>query len=497
MVRPEVLSQRNRRFGLRVRVITNAWRRFAHVPALAVVMLAFAGYSTGQESEEPLSDVEWRKGYHGFAVICSAMGYEVQTDLNAFGRLPPEESLIVAFGDVSRVNMNLNQFLGRGGALLVASDRGGNGDLRQLGIGFQPGPFSARNPSEAFDGIRDCPLVSWLDRSHPSTNGINAIATNRPGGLQVNQRVIRSLGMVESTKPIAFMPSVRSSNGRPYTNQSLIFAHELQLRNGVRAMFVADQSIFSNQMIVLEDNARFTQQTLEWLAEFDDSLERRKYVIIISDRAVLPDLNPSSVEVTLPPPDPADVMRALKNLPPDVLVDFGNSVIAAIEDEGVVNELLSRETARSRNNFYRRFILITLALICGLILIWKLLFGTSMHDRWKQSTRADGEPLDTDMFDGCYERFLASHELLREFQNRTFDRLGHLTEATIGTLFVEGSRSSTRQLRAELRLLARQLRRFNPHEWTEKNFGAVEKRIERWQAWYDAGQLVSRPMPTR
>lgn len=466
--------------------------RGAFVVALIGAVLGV--FSTGSVSaqESMLDDGEWRRGYHGFSVLCQSLGFEIQDDPNEWRRKPANRSLLVIFGDQSFIPLNLVDYINEGGALLVASDRDGRNRMQSLGVRFYAGPFYAASADDCYDGLQDCPIVSRFVTDNPAVAGLNNVVTNRPGYLSLGRPY--GLSQLRQRGPIAELPPLQYEIGsRRLRSIEMPFAVAFETGTAGRALFIADQSVFANQMIVIGDNARFAQQSLAWLREVDGTLETRDNILVISDRQVLPPLDPSEVDVVLPPPNPADVINALRSLPPDLLIDFGNSVVAAVEDEGVMNDLLSETVNRPSDRQLRRFILLTLAIGIGLILLWRILFGASMHDRFKQLTNSNGEPLEADTPDGAYERFLAAHELLRSFQIHVADGLGPVSEATIGAIGVEGNHGATRRMRQDMKELARGLRRFQRNEWTERRLANIETQIGQWKAWYDSGILLGQP----
>ena len=60
----------------------------------------------------------------------------------------------------------------------------------------------------------------------------------------------------------------------------------------------------------------------------------------MDDQPIRPE-DPQSVAVQLPPPTREQVWNALQQLPPELLLEFGNEIATLVEDENLVNELMS------------------------------------------------------------------------------------------------------------------------------------------------------------
>ena len=171
---------------------------------------------------------------------------------------------------------------------------------------------------------------------------------------------------------MAFLPPLQNSTG------SNAFIASVENRSGGRLLAAADQSIFTNQMIAYEDNDLFAYQSLLWLKG-----ENRKHVMVICNGKVQPSLDPSDVELSIPPPSASEVMEALRSLPPSAMLEFGNSVATVLEDQNMVNEFIHENMDKVSDVQMNRFLiflffgLICLTFVVAFVLQKKLLRQTA------------------------------------------------------------------------------------------------------------------------
>ena len=245
----------------------NRARRVFHVVAwLGVMTCPLAGQLPKLPEITPF-------GIDGFRLMLQQ--HEPQTTQALVGAAlenSPRDTVIVMLGDLSlvpRFSLQIERFVDNGGCLLLASDlRGVDVEPTSiLGVWLKPTGNVGR--SQAYRGFRDCPVVTEFDREAvPSLfEGVDSIIANRPGELTFTQSASRA---------IAWLPT-RGARPRPV----LMSVHR---RRGGRMLFVADHSIFTNQMLVHGDNARFAKNVTDWLCADD----RRKQLVVIHDGRVLP-----------------------------------------------------------------------------------------------------------------------------------------------------------------------------------------------------------------
>ncbi len=306
-------------------------------------------------AQERMTESQWKRGFHGFNLICDAVGL-AQTQGTEFVKYPPSESVLVVLGDLNQVD-GMERFLERGGAVLAASDQQGARPFRlrsgtRAGIEFRFDSATALHQVDYFSGLPDCPVIRDI-RQHPSLKGVNSIVSNRPGVLKAAR-----------SETMAFLPPLRDL---PPPNA---FIASVENRVGGKLLAVADQSIFTNQMIAYEDNHLFAYQALVWLKG-----ENRKHILLICNGQVQPQLDPSDIELSIPPPSPEEVIAALKNLPPTAMLEFGNSVATVLEDQDMVNEFIHETMDKVPQVQFNRFLIFLffglICLSCLIAFVWQ------------------------------------------------------------------------------------------------------------------------------
>ena len=301
-------------------------------------------------AQERLTESQWRRGIHGFMMICNAAG--LTQSMSRLEQLPPNESVLICLGDLNQELIGeVDDFLERGGAVLVASDQQDTffrSIVRlQTGIGFSSNSARARYGRDMYGGMPECPVVRDF-RRHAVFRGVRSLATNRPGILHVTT--------APRSATIAFFPPLQNST---HANSLVAAVEDVGRANG-RLIAVADHSIFTNQMIACKDNDLFAYQSLLWLKN-----ESRTNVLVIVDGEVLPPLDPGNVEVLPPPPSAEEVVEALKSLPPSALREFGNSVATVIEDQNMANEFIHDSLDKVSDVEMNRFLIfLFFGLIC-------------------------------------------------------------------------------------------------------------------------------------
>ena len=170
---------------------------------------------TAQESEDrfasklKISETQWKRGFHGFNVICMGVDLDHHT-LRRFRLTRPDQTVLVMLGDLrtgslARNPIDLDSYLKKGGSVLIASDSK-NADIGGLGFQIEGSGPVAQNPEDFFEGeYNDCPLVTNIQLPIPLLQGIDSLVTNRPGVI----RVLPYSG--PEWKRIAYLPQLVSS----------------------------------------------------------------------------------------------------------------------------------------------------------------------------------------------------------------------------------------------------------------------------------------------
>ncbi len=279
---------------------------------------------SGAPGQEFVDNERWSRDYNGFALICRSLGLEPTTDIASWSRRDPRQTVLVVLGSQRRGSdsrMDVVSYLNRGGAVLFASELGDTPLFARVALIRNRNSLRVRDSANAFQGYPDCPLVRTFSEPHPVVDGLSSLATNRPAAIRLFD---------DNWQGIATFPPLQGRDARTY---HLLAAPRDE---STRILICADPSLFANQMLFYEDNARLALQVMNWLAEGN----RTQLLILMDDQPIRPE-DPQSVAVQLPPPTREQVWNALQQLPPELLLEFGNEIATLVEDENLVNELMS------------------------------------------------------------------------------------------------------------------------------------------------------------
>jgi hypothetical protein len=292
-------------------------------------VLALAGLATvipQAIAQQP--SVKWLQGTHAFRYVL----YERQfIPLQRFEELAaePAKTILIVLGDTRIMEENqraIQMFVEQGGALFVATDH----DVPMVknrrytwagifGLQFFGQPVLAPEES-CYQHNEQCPLVLPTSRrdSPLFANLHSPVAVNRAGHLSWG---ISPIGKMLSA--LAVFPE--GSWHRGIVQPERFFAAGSQWGRG-RVLFLADHSVFINNMMLQEDtgNIGFTFNCLDWLREGGEV--RRDRVLLYDDGELIDNLD---VPVTIPPLTvPADPLPLV------------NDLIAGLERENMHNRLL-------------------------------------------------------------------------------------------------------------------------------------------------------------
>jgi hypothetical protein len=439
------------------------------IPALFAAVPASAQVNVPED--------KWNRGYHGFAELCRQMGLRTVKEME-WRATPPSQSVLVAFGAFADYPRDVETYVRRGGAVLIATDRGQRGGRKAPGVMLWNGPVESADQSAALQGFRDCPIVSKLE-DHPLTRNVLGIATNRPGWLHHDP----GDGMAgEPWTVLARLPMLRMEDpfGQMHEITGPKFLAALETSSGGRAVVMADQSIFANQMLLFEDNLAFMGNVVSWLGE------GRATVLILDDRSIVPP-SPGDVHVEVPPPTPEEVRDALRQLPPDVLVPFANAVIASLEDAGIPNELIAFFVQRISNLNYRR-LLFFVATFCLVVAVFRHLIGESVAEK-ATADDSNGPAAPDRRRRARFERQQAARELLERFRSDVAEISAVPWPVFASRLRIRDQRWRTWLLRRRLRHASGRLEPKRDRYWTRRRLRSLNARINQWRRLRAAGEL--------
>lgn len=421
---------------------------------------------------------DWKRGYNGFRALCGSVGLQPTDDHEAWRAIPPKQKLLVAFGVFDPGRLDLEEYVRDGGALLLATDRGDGHSTLLRGIDLSRGPLQTLQRDETLEHFPDCPLVTEFEAKHPILEGVTTIATNRPGSMVVlASRRFAKRPWLE----LARLPTVRSQfAGLDVEGPTFIAAVDTVLDG--RAVVIADQSVFSNQMLLYADNARFTANVLRWLAAPD-----RTTVLILENQSIITPSVPEDVEIEIPPPTPEQVRDALRNLPADVLVEFADTVAVGVEESGMHNEVLAYLMERIPPLAYRRLLWLLPTLLLGLV-AFRRMFSEATPDA---TTTVDSAALlsSASRMRPWLERQHAARELLERFRLDVAGTSAVPWKVFASRLIVTNQSWQTRRLRRAVLKASTRLEPGAQRYWTRRRLEKLGTQIRQWRQLRDSGTL--------
>ena len=349
--------------------------RLAHSLRIMLGLLALvasAGPAGAQAVHRPgqADSDKWYLGYNGFRMLLEERCLTVQTDKSATLRRP-KESVIVMFGNVSRVAVEewrqLRAYVAQGGSLLVASEQG----FKLPGVSaFSRGPVSSLDKDSQYHGFDDCIVLSDLNHSHPLSKGLRRIIVNKTGWMSTSEdsslhwEVIAAL--TENVSP-------GSARHRP------VIMAGIDAAPGTGVMILsADQSLFSDGMLWHGDNSLFAIQVSDLLCRGN-----RKWLTVYDNGQTLP----SYMAEQTPPPTPTQIPpQTPPNLPPEIdppepdlatMLRMANEVLDEVQESNILNETLKERPRSMRPVAWARTILLILFILFLLFLVWRL-----VQNRW-------------------------------------------------------------------------------------------------------------------
>ena len=251
-------------------------------------------------------------------------------------------------GPVQAFPEELAWLLAGGGSLLIATDRTTGRLLPELPVRVQAGPVEV-TPESAYGGVTACPIVDYWESSSPLYLGVRRLAFNCPG----------FLGGVDSRQAHGAWLLTGGSIRGAQLDMPLPLVAGRQVGSG-RLLVVADQSIFSNEMILELDNLVFASNCARWLGGRSRHSERRALWFE----------GGQSIENWL---DPRFETGKWESNAGAGLIGLVNEVIAGLEDEDVLNELLRRNQHRLRRDVLHQLTILLPSGLLFLLLCWWLL----------------------------------------------------------------------------------------------------------------------------
>ncbi|MCS6849679.1 MAG: hypothetical protein NZ700_00750 [Gemmataceae bacterium] len=242
-------------------------------------------------------------GTHAFRKLLNDLHLAALTEADALAADPAATVLIVlGMVDVlDRLPLKLDQFLEKGGAVLVASDRDWPPSWtlpNVLGLVLDSRFVeSSRN----YRNLPACPLVRDIPGSQPPLFNKLVLATNRPSFLQPLPKN-RLAALARFARGSMVVPRISSPTDLPTPLPGgAVFAVGGEWGSG-RILVLADHSIFINDMMLAfdNDNFEFAYQCVGWLSAGG----RRTRVLFYEEGQIMPTFDVDLREAGLGPPLP-------------------------------------------------------------------------------------------------------------------------------------------------------------------------------------------------
>jgi hypothetical protein len=316
----------------------------AVVCLILVVLLAFPTAASAQKRRVPIEEDN-----HAFRFILDSLGLE-PTYSNHLSE-SPEKCILIVFGDTHGILKNLPaDFVERGGAILVATDRRTPEELAKA-FGVQvTGQFVKTKPDLGYLGKAECPFVKPLGKSGIS----KSLFTGRHGPLEhlaTNRPSLMNLMESSQLHPLAAFANgcwVELGRDLPIWWESP-FAAGAEIGKG-RVLILSDHSIFINSMMLQadNDNFNFAFNCVHWLKEGN----KRTRVLFYDENEIVADFKvPIKVIKEFPVPR----------------IEVMDQLLANLEQENIFNRLILGNDPRGMFQMILRILAVTLT--GGLVLL--------------------------------------------------------------------------------------------------------------------------------
>lgn len=259
---------------------------------ILVALLAIANIVSAQEPAKKKFEITVPyDGVELFARLLDDAGLTPIKTLDELAATPAEKSILIVFGDPTPLELletrrgGVGEFLDRGGAVLIASDRKFSfAKIPSLGLGqteIGQGDLTNHMRHLTFQGQHQCPIISLPDNSpdpdHLILKGIrDKIATNCPGEINIRRGLEPLLKLPRFTAPEGYLRNMRDDPvGVIRKDPTGVFDELGQDRTYMavspdrRLAVVAGHGVFMNCLAVRKDiaNGPFADKLIEWLKE--------------------------------------------------------------------------------------------------------------------------------------------------------------------------------------------------------------------------------------
>lgn len=265
-------------------------------------------------------------------------------------REDPEHTVLIVLGDLRWLDVNLPEgvedFVGRGGALLAASDKPSGDQLIALAGVRIPGlHMECSKPNSCYRELPYCPFVKrnpGQDLPGGAANPFDGdrVATNVPSVL-----IKRSERKPGGTVYLATFPGSSSPAGADVSDRYGVPKDPLFAVGGERGkgrfLILADHSVFINQMmwdVNNNDNLVFARRCLEWLKGNGE----RTHALLVIDGQIEPNFDVPLRK--LPPIPPMKILEQMF-VHRDEIIEEAQERFVRAEEDGWVDRGILRTLA--------------------------------------------------------------------------------------------------------------------------------------------------------
>jgi hypothetical protein len=220
----------------------------------------------------------------GFSLLLHHFKIKPVASIEALGQVDPRETILIVFGDpapLSRMPWSVGEFVEKGGAVLVASDRPTGQLLRDFEVEVAGDIVHQNLVKTAYKELKDCPIVTPADREHPLFDRVNRLATINPSQLVPQGRILY-------LSKLALFPNGCVSNklGAP-RGSPFIMGSDAASKH--RVLVIGGHSVFMNVLMAQGelDNFTFAVNAIRWLGQQG----RRKQCLFVIDGSVAENYN--------------------------------------------------------------------------------------------------------------------------------------------------------------------------------------------------------------
>jgi hypothetical protein len=300
----------------------------------AMLLPAQPALARGDPTERP----DLREGTHVFRRILYDRGIEPLEDFEQLNE-DPKRSILIVLGKTSILGNfpgGLRRFLRRGGAVLLATDRGirhpgVHAAVRKIaGVRINKQSVVCPNPALCYKGLDYCPFLLPAPRLPgekeqafnlfqlpPNVAGSMRVATNVPSYLLGRDPLPKGISAVADLPP---KMRIDRPKPPPEFDSLLLFAVGGNVGSG-RILVLADHSIFINEMMLPTDNhnVEFVFNCVNWLQDG----EQRDRALFLEEGVVRTKFQIPLKSLSIPPSELAKALVANRN---EVLTEVGEAL---------------------------------------------------------------------------------------------------------------------------------------------------------------------------